>query len=135
MLIISGYCLTEELYNGSRTVVYRAIREIDSLSVVIKLLKNPYPSFSELIQFRNQYTIAKNLNNPGIIPTYSLEPFQNSYVLVMEDFGGISLQDYFAKNHDEVSLQKFLQIAIAFLQNPIVVLMLMRPTRGLCMHR
>ncbi|MBU7586879.1 MAG: AAA family ATPase [Nostoc sp. TH1S01] len=113
MLIIPGYCLSEELYNGSRTIVYRAIREIDSLSVVIKLLKNSYPSFSELIQFRNQYTIAKNLHNPGIIQTYSLEPFQNGYMLVMEDFGGISLQDYFANNRYEVSLQEFLQIAIA----------------------
>ncbi|MBD2494544.1 ATP-binding sensor histidine kinase [Nostoc sp. FACHB-280] len=113
MLTIPGYCLSEELYHGSRTIVYRAIREIDSLSVVIKLLKNPYPSFSELIQFRNQYIIAKNIHHPGIIQTYSLEPFQNAYMLVMEDFGGISLQDYFAKHHHQVSLKEFLQIAIA----------------------
>ncbi|MBD2435377.1 ATP-binding sensor histidine kinase [Nostoc sp. FACHB-110] len=113
MLTVTGYCLKEELYHGSRTIVYRAIREIDSLSVVLKLLKNSYPSFSELIQFRNQYTIAKNLNNPGIIQTYSLEPFENAYMLVMEDFGGISLQDYFANHDHQVSLQEFLQIAIA----------------------
>jgi len=39
-----GYQVTEELYNGSRTVVYRAVREIDREPVVIKLLKNPYPA-------------------------------------------------------------------------------------------
>ncbi|MEH1901211.1 MAG: serine/threonine-protein kinase PknK [Nostoc sp.] len=45
-------------------------------------------------QFRNQFTIAKNLNLPGIIQTYSLEPYQNGYALVMEDFGGISLKEW-----------------------------------------
>jgi serine/threonine protein kinase len=115
MFSIPGYRLSEELYNGSRTLVYRAIREIDSSSVIIKLLKNPYPSFNELVQFRNQYTIAKNLNYPGIIQTYSVEPYNNGYALVMEDFGGISLQDYFARPQKEDSkfLQEFLQIAIA----------------------
>jgi serine/threonine protein kinase len=112
---IPGYQVSEQLYNGSRTVVYRGYRETDSFPVVIKLLKNPYPSFSELVQFRNQYTIAKNLNSPLIIQTYSLEPYQNGYALVMEDFGGISLKDYFTNVETRyiASGQEFLQIAIA----------------------
>ncbi|MEH2334492.1 MAG: serine/threonine-protein kinase [Nostoc sp.] len=88
MVSIPGYHISKELYNGSRTLVYRADRETDQKSVVIKLMKTVYPSFSELVQFRNQFTIAKNLNLPGIIQTYSLEPYQNGYALVMEDFGG-----------------------------------------------
>ncbi|MEH2076908.1 MAG: AAA family ATPase [Nostoc sp.] len=112
---IPGYHISEELYNGSRTLVYRGYRETDSLPVVIKLLKNPYPSFSELVQFRNQYTIAKNLNSPLIIQTYSLEPYQNGYALVMEDFGGISLKDYFTSDQRRyiAFLQEFLHSAIA----------------------
>nr|WP_323808785.1 serine/threonine-protein kinase PknK [Nostoc sphaeroides] len=112
---ISGYQLIEEIYNGSRTIVYRGYRESDSLPVAIKLLKNPYPSFNELVQFRNQYTIAKNLNSSLIVQTYSLEVYQNAYALVMEDFGGISLKDYFARvqTRDIRFLQEFLQIAIA----------------------
>jgi predicted ATPase/signal transduction histidine kinase len=112
---IPGYKVSEELYNGSRTLVYRGYRETDSLSVVIKLLKNPYPNFSELLQFRNQYTIAKNLNSPLIVQTYSLESYQNGYALVMEDFGGISLKNYFTSNQTPyiASGQEFLEIAIA----------------------
>jgi len=112
---IAGYHLSEQLYDGSRTLVYRGYRQADSLPVAIKLLKNPYPSFSELVQFRNQYTIAKNLNSPLIIQTYSLEPYQNCYALVMEDFGGISLKDYFTcvETVHPKSLQEFLLLAIA----------------------
>ncbi|MBD2450634.1 AAA family ATPase [Nostoc sp. FACHB-152] len=110
---IPGYHLVEKIYNGSRTVVYRGYREADSLAIVIKLLKNPYPSFNELVQFRNQYTIAKNLNSPLIIQTYSLEAYQNSYGLVMEDFGGISLKQWITQEKTAPSLRDFLQIAIA----------------------
>ncbi|MEH1945933.1 MAG: AAA family ATPase [Nostoc sp.] len=109
---IPGYRISEELYNGSRTLVYRGVRETDSLPVVTKLLKNPYPSFSELLSFRNQYTIAKNLNSPLIVQTYSLESYQNGYALVMEDFGGISLKDWGVGRSVE-SLMEFLEIAIA----------------------
>ena len=107
---IAGYELSEQLYNGSRTLVYRGYREIDHKSVIIKLLKDPYPTFHELVHFRNQYTIAKNLNSPLIIKVYSLEPYQNSYALIMEDFGGIALKHYFTRQ--EYSLQEFLPIAI-----------------------
>ncbi|MEG4456172.1 AAA family ATPase [Microcoleus sp. N9_A1] len=98
---------------GTRTLVYQAIRTDDQLPVVIKLLKNEYPTFSELVQFRNQYTIAKNLNSPLIIQTYSLEPYRNGYALVMEDFGGISLQEWALKEKNALSLREFLVLAIA----------------------
>ncbi|ODH03135.1 serine/threonine protein kinase [Nostoc sp. KVJ20] len=119
MVSIPGYHVSEELYNGSRTLVYRANRETDQKSVVIKLMKTAYPSFSELVQFRNQFTIAKNLNIPGIIQTYSLEPYQNGYALVMEDFGGISLKEWGVGSREwgvgvrVESLMEFLRIAIA----------------------
>ncbi|WP_413199658.1 serine/threonine protein kinase, partial [Nostoc piscinale] len=110
---IPGYKLTEELYNGSRTLVYRGYRENDALKVVIKLLKNPYPSFRELVLFRNQYTIAKSLQLPEIIQTYSLEPYQSAYALVMEDFGGISLKEWMEQQESNLSLRDFLPVAIA----------------------
>ncbi|MDZ7961572.1 MAG: ATP-binding sensor histidine kinase [Aulosira sp. DedQUE10] len=106
---ISGYHVSEQLYNGSRTLVYRGYKEQSQQPVVIKLLKNPYPSFNELLSFCNQYTIAKNLNLPGIIQTYSLETYQNGYALVMEDFGGISLKQW----GTVPTLIEFLHLAIA----------------------
>jgi len=112
---IPGYEVTEQLYNGSKTLVYRGYRQSNQQPVVIKLLKNPYPNFNELVQFRNQYTITKNLNFPGIIQTYNLETYQNSYALVMEDMAGISLKDYFTNLDTQgfTSLQEFLEIAIS----------------------
>ncbi|QIR37757.1 AAA family ATPase [Tolypothrix sp. PCC 7910] len=112
-VIIPGYRISEEIYNGSRTLVYRGYREADHQPVAIKLLKNPYPSFSELVQFRNQYTIAKNLPSPLVVQTYSLEPYQNGYALVMEDFGGIALNLWWDRGEAVGCLLEFLKIAIA----------------------
>ncbi len=91
MIKLSGYQIHEQIYAGSRTLVYRGIGKQDQKPVVIKLLRREYPTFNELVQFRNQYAIAKNLDIDGVIKTYSLENYKNSYALVMEDFGGISL--------------------------------------------
>ncbi|MGF1990366.1 MAG: trifunctional serine/threonine-protein kinase/ATP-binding protein/sensor histidine kinase [Nostoc sp. ZfuVER08] len=110
-----NYQITEQLYTSFRTLVYRAIRQDDRLPVIIKLLHQEYPTFSELLQFRNQYTIAKNLDLPGVVRPYSLEPYGNSYALVMEDFGGISLRKWMktVTESNPNFLEEFLEIAIA----------------------
>jgi predicted ATPase/signal transduction histidine kinase/ActR/RegA family two-component response regulator len=88
---LAGYHLTEQLYSSTRTIVYRGIREYDRYPVVIKIFQNLFPSFQDLAQLRHQYAIAKKLELPNIIKTFVLETYQNSYALVMEDYGGISL--------------------------------------------
>ncbi|MGL5058441.1 MAG: serine/threonine protein kinase, partial [Microcoleus sp.] len=105
-----GYRIGQVIYTGTRTIVYRGQRESDNQPVVIKFPGDLYPTFSELLQFRNQYTIAKNLNIPGIIHPLSLESCGNSYALVMADDGAISLREY-AKTHS-LELRELLAIAV-----------------------
>lgn len=94
MMTLPGYELGLSLYKGTRTLVYRAIRTADNQPVIIKFLRHEYPAFSELVQFRNQYTIAKNLNLPGIVRPIALETYGNSYALVMPDEGYIALNQW-----------------------------------------
>ncbi|MBH8563730.1 AAA family ATPase [Nostoc sp. CENA67] len=110
MVSLTGYQVRELIYAGSRTLVHRGIRESDHKPVIIKLLRREYPTFYELVRFRNQYTITKNLDIDGIIKPCSLEIYQKSYALVMEDLGDISLQEY-AANHP-LNLTDFFHIAI-----------------------
>jgi len=108
--MIDGYTVTEQLYSGSGTAVYRAIQETRQRSVVIKVLQREYPSFGELVQFRNQYLITKRLTIPGIAKPLALEPFGNGYALVMEDTGSLSLSQYL--ENQSLSLLDILEIAI-----------------------
>jgi predicted ATPase/signal transduction histidine kinase len=99
--------------------VYRGFRSENGQQVAIKLLRNDFPRFNELVHFRNQYVIAKNLDIPGSVKAYSLETYQNHYALVMEDFGGISLSSYLTRLASEskeplegLPVSEFLPIAI-----------------------
>ncbi|MBD2578034.1 ATP-binding sensor histidine kinase [Oscillatoria sp. FACHB-1406] len=107
---LPGYHFIETLYEGRKTVVSRGVRLADNCPVAIKVLQQDYPTFHELLQFRNQYAIARNLDIPGIVRPYSLEPYRNSYALVMEDFDGVSLRDY-AREHS-LSVPRVLEIAV-----------------------
>jgi PAS domain S-box-containing protein len=91
---IAGYTVIERLHLGSRAVVYRALTAGNQKSVIIKLLRSEYPSSSELVQFRNQYAIAKHLVAPGIVQPLGLKSWQKGYVLVMPDCKSSSLQNY-----------------------------------------
>src|SRR4028119_1127430 len=134
LLKIPGYRIIEQIYNGSRTQVYRGLSDSNQ-KVIIKLLLSEYATFSELVQLRNQYTITKNLDLRGIVKPIALLNYRNAFALVMEDFGGVSLAEYTANaeaknlgdrlsNNSEVSsphtsplsLNEFMPIAIQIVQ-------------------
>ncbi|MDY7016302.1 MAG: serine/threonine-protein kinase, partial [Cyanobacteriota bacterium] len=108
--ILPCYQLVEQLYDGSRTLVYRGISESDRQSVIIKILRNPYPSFNELVGFRNQHAIARHLEHPTIVRPLTLERCGNGYALVMPDDGAIALSEYWQQS--KRALSEFLNIAL-----------------------
>ncbi|NER98337.1 MAG: AAA family ATPase [Symploca sp. SIO1B1] len=110
MLNLSHYQETDQLYAGSRTLVYRATSSTTEEPVIIKVLRNPHPNFDELVQFRNQYVITCNLEHPTIVRPLALERYGNGYALVMPDGGAVSLWEYWQQS--EQSLAEFLSIAI-----------------------
>ncbi|MDB9514153.1 AAA family ATPase [Kamptonema animale CS-326] len=107
---LPDYQIVEQLYAGTRTLIYRGIRTSDRQPVVIKVLRNEYQNFNGTIQLWNQYTISKNLEFPSINKPLALENYRNGYALVMEDFGGISLSDYLKIANGERSTSKYLPL-------------------------
>ncbi|WP_404790295.1 AAA family ATPase [Altericista sp. CCNU0014] len=91
---LRNYEISELIYDGDKTLVYRGERKSDSRKVVIKLLKSTNPTIKELAQFRHQYTVINLLNDSRIIKSYGLERHKNGLALILEDFGGISLKEY-----------------------------------------
>ncbi|NEO55549.1 MAG: AAA family ATPase [Okeania sp. SIO3B5] len=114
---LSDYEISDLIHESERTVVYRAVAKADAQPVVIKLMHNQFPSFHELVQFRNQYTIASNLSVEGIVKPLALSSYQNGYALIMPDFGGISLGEYYQNLSPHTKeISQFLDIAIEIAQ-------------------
>lgn len=116
MAELLGYQILDQLYTSTKTLVYRCQRQAEPQSVIIKLMQNEYPSFTELVRFRNQFIIAQALNLRNIVQHYRLELYRNGYALIMEDFGGISLKQWMERRQVERNnahlLDDFLDVAI-----------------------
>ena len=85
MLIIPGYHVKEQLYESAHSMVYRARRSADDLPVVLKVLREEYPPPEEVICFKREYKITRNLEVDGVIDVYDLEPYKNTLMMVLED--------------------------------------------------
>ena len=110
---LTNYEIGDLIHESDRTIVYRGVAKADSQPVAIKLLRNEFPSFNELVQFRNQYTIARNLQIEGIVKPLELVSYQNGYALIMPDFGGLSLGEYYHNLLPATKdISQFLDIAI-----------------------
>lgn len=92
MLNLPGYKNLKLIQEGATTVIYRGQREEDEKPAIVKILKHEYPTLEEITRLKHEYEIAKDLDLGGIIKPYSLENYQNGLALILEDFGGRSLQ-------------------------------------------
>lgn len=110
---LEGYTLTEVLHQTVSTIVYRATRNHDALPTVIKLLKPEYPTLKEITRFRYEYSITHLLDLPGVVKCYGLIECGNRLALVLEDFGGRSLQEVMAQTRLSLDEQLHIGVQIA----------------------
>ena len=88
MIQLNGYKFTSKIYHGRNSMVYGGLRENDRLPIVLKLLNKDYPTIKERGRFKREFELTHNLNTKGTIQVYSIEKFENSLAIIMEDFGG-----------------------------------------------
>jgi len=91
MISIPSLQIIEKIYSAAKTSIYRAVREADKLSVIIKLLDKEHPTSEERSRFQHEYELTMKLNGEGVIKLYDLQKYKNTLVMVEEDFGGESI--------------------------------------------
>ncbi|MFN6569757.1 AAA family ATPase [Dendronalium sp. ChiSLP03b] len=110
MLMLPGYVSAEILYEGLSSLIYRAIKQKDGTSVIVKVLKTEYPTLEDLTALRHEYKVLSSLIDvAGVINPLTLEKYQNGLALVLEDFGSVSLKKFI--DSQKFSLKDFLVIA------------------------
>jgi len=91
MIGIPGYKILTQIYESANSLVHKSIREVDNKAVIIKTLKEDYPSPQILTRYQQEYEITKNLNLEGVIKALSLEKYGKSLAIIFEDVGSESL--------------------------------------------
>src|ERR671932_452742 len=115
MITLAGYQILTQIYESANSLVYRAIRERDNQSVILKVLKEDYPTPQELTRYKQEYEITRNLNLDGVVKAYGMEPFQRTLVIILEDFGASSLKQLMNGSLGRqafMPLPEFLKLAI-----------------------
>ncbi|MBD3886331.1 AAA family ATPase [Phormidium tenue FACHB-886] len=123
MIALSGIAIQSKIYESSNSLVYRGIRTQDEQAhcfpdtarVIIKLLKQDYPSPQELTRYRQEYEITRSLNLEGVVKAYSQQDYQRTLIILLEDFGGESLEQWMQQQSSfcPMFLPTFLRLAIA----------------------
>ncbi|MDY7006468.1 MAG: AAA family ATPase [Cyanobacteriota bacterium] len=112
MVALAGYKDLILVHESANSQVYRALRVDDLQPIILKFLNQDYPTSEQIRQYKQEYYLTCQLESPGIIKAYSLEKWQKSYAIALEEFGGISLRQWL-KEREKLTLQEFLFLAIA----------------------
>ena len=103
------YTVTETVWKDGRKALYRAIRVADHVPVVLKTLEPERCRPRDLERLRHEHEIANALDVRAVVKPLALETYQGLPVLVLEDFGGRSLDRVIA---GPVATDTFLDLAV-----------------------
>jgi serine/threonine protein kinase len=92
MVVLPDIEIQAQLYSSANSLVYRGIRMSDQTPVILKVLKEDYPTASELVRYQQEYEITRSLHLEGVIRVYDQLAYGRSLVMLLEDFGGESLE-------------------------------------------
>ena len=115
MITLTGYQIFTKIYESFNSELYQGIRSSDNQPIIFKVLKQDYPTAQELTRYRQEYKIIRSLNFEGAIAAYGLEPYGRTLVIILEDFGAVSLKKFIESK--PLSLAEFLPIAIEIVEH------------------
>ncbi|WP_437752523.1 AAA family ATPase [Sorangium sp. So ce1389] len=103
------YIVLEVLHTGADTILYRARRQEDGRPVVLKVLRRDHASPRALGRLHHEHEVARAIDAPVIVKTHAIEAFGDQVALVLEDFGGRSLDRL---QSGPMPLERFLPLAL-----------------------
>ncbi|HEY9640376.1 MAG TPA: AAA family ATPase, partial [Coleofasciculaceae cyanobacterium] len=115
MVALPDIEIQAQLYSSASSLVYRGIRTSDHTPVILKVLREDYPTASELIRYQQEYEITRSLHLEGVIQVYDQLAYGRSLVMLLEDFGGESLEKLRQQAPElycPMPLAEFLRLAI-----------------------
>jgi predicted ATPase/serine phosphatase RsbU (regulator of sigma subunit)/tRNA A-37 threonylcarbamoyl transferase component Bud32 len=110
MLLSLGHA-DKILFDGANsTLYYYEDSEFDK-PIIVKVLKEDYPSSLQIVQFNNEFEFVKGLEAEGVRKIYKKAKIENKHALVLEYFEGVTLRKAFSDK--QWNIRDFLNVAIA----------------------
>jgi predicted ATPase/GAF domain-containing protein/HPt (histidine-containing phosphotransfer) domain-containing protein len=107
---VHGYSLTARVFESRTTLVERGFRTSDGQRVIVKSLRNPYPTASELSRIRDEHALLVALRTPAAVRALDLLSLENGLALVLEDLGDTSVA---RSLESPLGIKAFLDLALS----------------------
>ncbi|MEO8965250.1 MAG: hypothetical protein ABI370_11320, partial [Gammaproteobacteria bacterium] len=78
MITLPGYTIQEKVYDSESSTIYSGVRLNDNQVVILKLLREEYPSLEKISHFLHEHEILKKLNQEGTVAVYDLIRYKNT---------------------------------------------------------
>jgi serine/threonine protein kinase len=99
------------IHDGVHSLVYRA-RFPSGDPVVVKLMRPDYPSPRHLAAARREHAILDSIACDSVVETYGLRRQGHRLALLVEDFGGVGL-DQLLTAGEPLALDRFFSVALS----------------------
>src|SRR5688572_13717151 len=92
-VLVPGYTLSDEVHLGNETLLYRGERKKDGARIIVKFPRFTPPRARDIARLRHEYSILCNLDLPGVVKTYGIEPCERGCALILEHVNGQPLSE------------------------------------------
>ena len=114
MLELPGYKTLEKIYEGRHTLIFRGSDNLTNRPVIFKTINDPYPTPAAIHRLKREFEITARFQEGGVIQALKLENNRNNPVLILEDFGGVSLADILRTS--PLAFTEFLSLSVRLAQ-------------------
>ncbi|UQA60706.1 AAA family ATPase [Polyangium aurulentum] len=113
MFWLEGHTITEVLFEGDVTTLYRGYRDVDGAPVLVKALNDDYPLAKDVARLRHEFLVMRGLDLPAVPAALGLVPCRNGAAIVLSDSGKRPLVERMREGRLEIGPALRLGAAIA----------------------
>lgn len=111
MIALPGFTILEKVFENQNTVIYRAVEDNTSHTVILKTHRSSLPTNRQILAYKKEFEITSKLNLGGTLKSFALKKVGNQYVIVFEDIKGLSLKQYC--NYTHIALDHLIEVFIS----------------------
>ncbi len=107
---VLNYTLIKQIGETSKSTIYKAKKDSEDKTVIIKSLNISYPSASEIARFKQEFELVRKLDIDGIIKVIDILELNDKYYIIQEDTNYTTLKALIKNN--KLGIRQFLEIAV-----------------------
>ncbi len=113
MFWLEGHTITEVLFEGGTTTLFRGYRDTDGAAVMVKASNDDFPTARDVALLRHEFAILQSLALTCVPDALGLVPCRNGVSVVMPDTGKRPLTERIRRGRQDLGAALRIGVAIA----------------------